>query len=264
MKSKKDKEFGQCIDEVRDSMITYDDSSQSYYLEEEGREKEEGGNENLVAEDKVFDIESLLMNAELYVVEQCGKEKIFIKDKFGNIKPRNIRCQKTYCPRCGGKDGYIHNRKMENISTNLGNTKIDFFRQLVFTVPQEFVERLKTKKMLNALVDLVKRIIEKEFGQLVRVKEKKKGPEKIYRLRKKVLASVELFGDGAIFHPHVNILIFEQNARNNHKTITPDKLCKIKQSYKNALEKMLQTKIKEAVVNYKYHAQTDYEKRQIK
>jgi hypothetical protein len=223
--------------------------SHSLYLERDREEEREGVEE----EYSIDPNEQGLIEYELLRLENCGKQKWAVTDREGNAKIITLYCEKPYCPRCGSKNGLLHRRKVDNILAKFDNLGHYFIRHFVFTLPENLTARFQSKTMLNKFIEIVKRIIEREYGILVKEKKTKNGFKKKYRLDQKVLASLELSGERGRFHPHVNVLIFEQTNKKKRKDITPEQLSGIKKSYKSALEKMLSEKIGVINVHYSFH-----------
>lgn len=228
------------------------DRSNTNYLDRDREKKREGVDKYL--EKYINDFEDSAISCELYKLEECGKHKIPVIDKNGNRRLITLYCQKPYCPRCGAKNGLLHKRNFKNVMRQLGNLENEFIRQFVFTLPHDLLSKFESKRMLNKFIELVKRIIEKEFGILTRERKTKRGIKRKYRLQKQVLCSIELFGEQQTYHPHVNVLIFETDNKRNKKDISPEQLIRIKRSYKNALEKLLSEKIGVVDVHYSYHS----------
>jgi hypothetical protein len=227
------------------------EASQEPYLDRDREKKREGVNQEVKDELIIDPNEQGLIDYELFRVENCGKDKMLV----GRNKERKIitiYCQKPYCPRCGKSNGLLHKRKYETVIARLGNLENKFLRIFVFTLPRHLTPKFKSREMLDKFTELVKRIIEKEFGVLTREKQTKKGIERIYRLRKRVVATLELIGDKGAYHPHINVLIVESNNQKNQKKISTEKLKGIKKSYKNALEKLLCEKLEVVDVHYSY------------
>jgi hypothetical protein len=233
------------------SFVDSSDQSNTHYLEGDREDKREGVEG--YSEDEIDPNEDGLIDYELYKVDNCGKYKMPVTDRNGKKQIITLYCEKPYCPRCGSKNGLLHNRKFNNIIAKLDNLENEFIRQFVFTLPNDLTSYFKSKRMLKKLIDIVKRVIEKEFGILKREKKTKRGIERKYRLQKKVIASIELSGEKGTFHPHVNILIFEKDINRNKKMVPSEQLLRIKKSYKNAVEKLLSIRIGVIDVHYSYH-----------
>ena len=181
-------------------------------------------------------------------IENCGY-KILVGNRV-----INTRCKKLACPRCGGQNHFIHRSRMNSVERRIEDMSINYSRQLVFTVPFDLrTEYFMTRDSLNRLFKIVKRNIEKYFGELVRVKDQKKG-KYIYRLDKRVFATMHLFGDNPTYHPHINVVIFEEDASWNTLFIREDMLKAIRKSYQKALSSLLKKRIDEVVVHYQYKA----------
>lgn len=120
-----------------------------------------------------------------------------------------------------------------------------------------------SREGLDGLINVVRRIIEKEFGTLVKEKEAKHGKKKFYNLNKPVAASLELVGNHWIdyrtdpdpqipYNPHINVLIFEDIKKGNSPRIDPKKLERLKRSYQRALQGLLRTRIDKVDIHYSY------------
>jgi hypothetical protein len=243
---------GENEDESKDCSL----SSVNHYLEREREDQREGVKQESQDEYCLSDAERGLIEYDLLRVKECGTKKFPVYNK--KTKKTTIitlYCEKPYCPRCGKKHGLLHKRKSANIIGRLGDLKNTFIREFIFTLPHHLTPDFESKNMLNRFFDIVKRLIEKEFGILVSDRKTKKGIKRKYRLQKKVLATLELSGDKGTFHPHVNVLIFEENNRKNKKDIPPEQLERIKKSYKNALEKLLREKLEVVNVHYSYRTE---------
>lgn len=129
---------------------------------------------------------------------------------------RRMKCSKWWCPTCGGTNGLLHKQRIEAIYNRLVPNNIAL-RQIVFTLPKELRQHFKNRKALDSLLNIVRRLIEREFGVRVSEKQTKKGREVKYRLNKGVIAYLHLFGGGYDFdpfkfNPHINIHIVERKS----------------------------------------------------
>jgi hypothetical protein len=73
-------------------------------------------------------------------------------------------------------------------------------------------------------------------------------------MKKKVLATLELFNSRGQYHPHINVLIFEDKQSGNAKRVSPEMLNRIKASYKRALSKISKRKVEVVDVYYRYYS----------
>jgi hypothetical protein len=191
---------------------------------------------------------------DLYKVFNCGQKKLPYRDKNNKVKLFTIRCQKQFCPRCGKKEGFLHNRRIDVVTRRLGHTEGQFYRYFVFTIPQEITSLFYSREMLNRFFEIVRRIIQREFGKLNRIKQKRNKRISKYDLKKKVLATLELFNSRGQYHPHINVLIFEDKQSGNAKRVSPEMLNRIKASYKRALSKISKRKVEVVDVYYRYYS----------
>jgi len=192
------------------------------------------------------------LDFELYSTNQCGQYKFPVRTRNNKYQLITMRCKKQYCPRCGGKNGYLHKVKIAHIEKKLSGIGISFIRYFVFTIPEYLRGRFLSKEMMNKLFGIVQRIIERELGVLIRERKTKKGVERKYHLQKRVLATLELFGDIKAFNPHVNVLIYEPVKSKCSLSLPEDLLKRIKNSYKRALAALLKERIETVDVHYEY------------
>lgn len=193
----------------------------------------------------------------LYRIKNC-RSKIVVKDRL-----ITSRCKKLVCPKCGGINHSIHKSRIKAVERRIEDKTFHYARQLVFTLPLELRrEHFMTREGLNRLFDIVRRNIDKYFGVLVKVKNKEKG-KNVYRLDKHVMATLHLFGEGHAYHPHINVMIFEETGSWHSLKINRDKLTAIKKSYQKALSSLLKKSINEVVVNYQYTSDQEAVKREI-
>ncbi|MBI4689498.1 MAG: hypothetical protein HY754_04405 [Nitrospirae bacterium] len=150
---------------------------------------------------------------------------------------RPVHCYKFYCPTCGGKHGELHKKRISDVLNRI-ILKGYFIRQFVFTVPESKRQPFQSRKGLNALIRIVKRIIDKEFGK-----------------EKLMVMYIHLFGDRdkSKYHPHINVHMFEKEGKQSWK-LSEEKLKKIRERYNRALTSYMKEKeILEVVnVNYSY------------
>jgi len=230
------------------------DEKKSAYLEGEGIEKQ--GEGVGVDEYDVIDYMDELYDGfiEFYLdeVKLCGSRQLRSRTKDGQIKMVRWCCRKIYCRKCGGTKGFLHRKRAQRVFRKLGDISNQFIRQFVFTIPKDLRQEFMSTNMLKRLLGIVKRLMKKEFGVLVKETRRKKSIKRKYRLTQKVLASIELFGKKLNFNPHVNVLIFEEKSPSSSMKITKGKLRRIKKSYKNALEHLLSRRIERVVIHYSY------------
>jgi hypothetical protein len=177
-------------------------------------------------------------------IKKCGS-KIVVGDRL-----ISRRCKKLGCPRCGGKNHFLHKTRIKAVKRRIAGMRIHRARQLVFTLPFELRrEYFMSRDALNRFFNIVRRIIEKYFGVFIRVKNQKKG-ECLYRLDEHVVATLHLFGRESTYHPHIHVLIFEKSGSWSSLRIDDEKLSAIKKSYRKALGSLLKKKIDIADVKY--------------
>lgn len=105
-----------------------------------------------------------------------------------------------------------------------------FFRQFVFTIPEEIRETFKSKRMLSRLMTAVKKLINKQIWKY------SDGSEYINGLAGKVfLETLHVFGEkgGYDFNPHINVLLVEQ--RENNLFLEKEYLIKMKRYWLQVL-----------------------------
>ena len=194
----------------------------------------------------------------LYRIKNCGTK---ILTGSGLI---STKCKKQACPKCGGINHSIHTSRIKAVEKRIEDKTFNYSRQLVFTLPLELRrEHFMTREGLNRLFDIVRRNIEKYFGVLVKVKNKEKG-KNVYRLDKHVMATLHLFGESHTYHPHINVMIFEETGSWDSLRIDSAKLTAIRKSYQKALSSLLKKSINQAVFNYQYTTDQEAVKREIR
>jgi len=167
------------------------------------------------------------------LVNVCGKSVVWLQGAVSeDFYVKKIDCRKSWCPVCGGKGGKIHNSRLHAI---LSRVNLNFYnlRQFVFTFPQELREILKNKKNLSLAAGFLKKIIEKEFGE---IELDKHGHINGYKLKKGVDVYFHLFGDEqpGVYKPHLNVHIFED--KKEKLRISPELLDRIKQAWLKKLK----------------------------
>ncbi len=176
---------------------------------------------------------------------------------------QQLKCYKWWCPTCGGWNGELHRHKYESVLRRITNDGY-FIRQLIFTVPENIRSRFMNRKMIDSLFALVERLIKGEFGEHIGDKLNSDGTvkEKKYRLNIPVVAYLHLDGDEKdTFNPHINIHIFEKE--DEHHKLSPDRLSRIRESYRKRLIHMLREDVPVVNIHYSYKLGTREMKRAI-
>lgn len=156
---------------------------------------------------------------------------------------KRLKCSKWWCPTCGGTNGIIHNQRIEAIYNRLVPKNITL-RQIVFTLPKELRQHFSDRKALNSLFNIVRRLIEREFGVRISDKQTKKGKEVTYHLDKGVIAYLHLFGGGNDFdpfkfNPHINVHIVERKsnlASSADLNLSDEQFSRLRRGYIRALK----------------------------
>lgn len=190
---------------------------------------------------------------EINKADYCGKTYAKFTDVATETKKayKQLRCFKWWCPTCGGYNGELHKHKNLSVLKRI-NVEDYFIRQFVFTVPDSLRDKFKSKEMINSLLSLVQRLIEREFGDYIGDKRNGKGrlKERQYQLNKPVVAYLHLDGEGMKFNPHVNVHIFEEHGQ-SYK-LPKEKLRRIAKSYRKALRQKLRETIEQVNCHYSY------------
>jgi hypothetical protein len=199
-----------------------------------------------------FPLEKKVSN-EISKADYCGKTYAKFTDVATETKTayKQLKCFKWWCPTCGGHNGAIHKQKYLSVLKRI-DVEDYFIRQFVFTLPDSLRNKFKSKKMINRLLSLVQRLIEREFGDYIGDKRSGKGrfKERKYRLTKPVAAYLHLDGEGLKFNPHVNVHIFEEHGQ-SYK-LSKQKLKRIAKSYRKALKHLLRETIEKVNCHYSY------------
>jgi len=188
---------------------------------------------------------------EISKADYCGKTYAKLTDVATETKTayQQLKCYKWWCPTCGGINGVIHNQKYLSVLRRI-NVEDYFIRQFVFTVPDTLRDRFKSKKMINQLLAVVQRLMEREFGDYIGDKvNKDRVKEKKYRLNKFAVAYLHLDGEGRNFNPHVNVHLIEHEG--SYK-LSAEKLNHIRESYKKALTHLLNVSIEQVNCHYSF------------
>ncbi len=197
---------------------------------------------------ELTDDEYHYMNIYFGQMDVCEESPFNITGRYLHYK-----CRKLMCHKCGGYNHSLHRKKYKLVKKRIDGLDIPYLRQIVFTIPEHLRKKhFLTKDGLNKLFGVVKRLIRREFGELVEERRTKNGIKKKYRLDKKVVAFLHLFGRTGSFNPHINVLIFENNLKGNSLKLSMEKIEGIKKSYHRALQASLNETLPELVVDYSY------------
>lgn len=150
------------------------------------------GEERDVDEEKGSTIEEEY-DLEFNRFHACGHTAVILGSDTFDDYFHPLDCRKAWCPVCGGKGGRVHKARKKAIRKRI-DIETNNLRYFVFTVPEEYRGKFKSRKGLNQLFKGVKGVVKKYLGE-------KKG----------AVASVHLYGDKdkAKFNPHINVLIPE-------------------------------------------------------
>jgi hypothetical protein len=134
----------------------------------------------------------------------CGKWSSAMQDMYSGARLYVAHnCYHWSCPKCGGKDGNISQRRKRTIKRNI-EIEIDdiekiFLRQFVLTVPMQIRDKFRSARMLSNLMKSAHKQINKYFD----------GYQIIY---------LHLFGDKSEeFNPHINVHIIEKKEAAKYK-----------------------------------------------
>jgi len=192
-----------------------------------------------------------VITKEIEKTEICGETLLTYRDKNGRERTFPKRCQKLYCKKCGGRDNYIHNKRLHRFRDKYGYQKTHNIQRYIFTIPHELIETIKDRDNLNKLLRQINRIISTIHGDNTGIRRRERKTENVFRLHKKTLVTVELLGNNGSFNPHINVLIFNED--NSNLTLPKDTLHDIKEKYKKALTRISGMKPDVVDVQYKFY-----------
>jgi hypothetical protein len=154
---------------------------------------------------------------EYGMVYACGHSAVMLGSDTFDDYYHPLDCRRAWCPVCGGKEGRVHQARKKAVRKRLDIVKNNL-RYFVFTVPNEYRNKFKSRKGLNQLFKGVKGIVKKYLGE-----------------NKGVAASIHLYGDKdkSKFNPHINVLIPE--LLSVKLKIQPEMLEEIKKSWLRSL-----------------------------
>lgn len=176
----------------------------------------------------------------------CGEyAKIGICEKCGRQYLKVIFCGKDWCENCRKM---THNRRIARWLPKA--MTMQSFGYFVFTIPEEMREFYQEKKYLSELRTYLRRRLKKIYPGI------------------RALTRFHWFGDKDLrkFHPHFNIMI------ENFEKLPKKELERIKQDYKEALERFTGVGIKKTVTNsktkidvyYHYYSQEGFKKQYLR
>lgn len=171
---------------------------------------------------------------------RCGRRAVLLQKRDeGKFFIKRVYCYRIDCPDCGGKGGRVHKRRARKMDRIM---KYKSLRQLVFTVPEKYWDRFRSRKGLNALRRIIRRVVEKHFP----------GKGKIYYLH--------LRGDkDGRFKPHWNVHVLEGSEV--YLKLSGGELREIKEQYKRGLEGFLRERVDVVDVNYSFVYATEVRKK---
>lgn len=211
--------------------------------------------EALTNEDKY-----LISLNEIKKTGSCGKSFMSMLGRESrDLHYGRVHCEKQYCSICGGKGGRVHKRRKnsvyKSVSQVLGVGSFDqmmvglkdlFVRQLVFTVPEKYRDQFQSRRGVEQLVQGAKKVVEEFFGAPVldnNGNPKKKSGQVVYSLAeagKQACSYLHVFSEEnpGVFHPHVNVHIFERKGVGENYKLTPEVLDAIRARWLRSLKYM--------------------------
>lgn len=227
-----------CVFEEHDrsqTVIEFPEKRSPYldsYTHTRGVDENDDGEEGIDPE-KVIDPWQLY-KSEINRKYACGSTAVILTTEDYDDYLHTIRCQKHFCPVCGGKGGYIHKRHKKSVRNRVNINNYNF-RCFVFTVPEEYRLMFKSRYGINQLFSATNRLIKKYFGK-----------------RKGAIATVHLYGDQdpSKYHPHINVLVPEKIGLT--LKIDRDQLLKVRESWARALRGMGCTGLDQVDIFYSF------------
>jgi len=156
----------------------------------------------------------------------CGKQYIKV-----------IFCGKDWCQNCRE---ITHNRRIARWLAKA--LTMESFGYFVFTIPLEMREFYKDKKKLSELRTYLRRRLKQIYPDI------------------KALCRWHWFGDDPYkYHPHLNVMV------DSFQELSREELERIKQDYKNALERFTGIKLDKKVdIHYQYYSVEGFKKKRRK
>jgi len=194
-------------------------------------------------------------NSDRYEREELNEDEADVENRyFMSMANCNYyyKCKRLLCSNCGGKGNIINKKRYAHVMTKISQFDYDFVRQFVFTVPKTMRGIFWSREGLNIFFKAVNSVMKKEFGEVSRTREAKKGTEKYYNLSRPVIAILHIFAKDDSFNPHVNVLMFENGSETNKPRLPQEQLARIKETYKRALIRSTGMKIEEVAFHYRY------------
>jgi len=145
--------------------------------------------------------------------------------KTGSIYYAPMKCDRFWCPRCGGRHGFMHERRKNAAYTRMNNGVLPRNRaerravaakwdvgQYVFTTPETGRERFMTREGANEIYGAAKRTIKR------------------FERDTNIMAALQVCSDDQPkkFYPHVHVLVFYGKGEHRRLKRTPEELASIK------------------------------------
>lgn len=173
------------------------------------------------------------LSSELSIIKRCRTAVASLYGmKTGSIYYAPMKCERFWCPECGGKHGFIHERRKNSAYTKMNHGCLPKNRaerrevvqgflvgQYVFTTPEVGREKFMTREGVSKIYDAVKRTV------------------KAFEPHTDILSGLHPCGDKHPdkFHPQVHVLTFSRKGEHHRLRITPERLAAIKDVYAQEL-----------------------------
>jgi len=178
---------------------------------------DETDDEMLPERDATYDVEYARMHQCRHTAAWMQGAKKICNETGTEIQNNYLKlldCRKHWCPHCGGKQGTIHKSRKKAVRNRVDLDKYNIL-QFIFTVPADQRQIFQNRRKLSGLMDSAKALISRFYGTPV-AWDRESGQEKKWSLDRGAISYLHLFGDpdrsgteSGVFHPHVNIQIFE-------------------------------------------------------
>jgi hypothetical protein len=147
----------------------------------------------------------------------CGFTSAILQTDDDEDYYHQLDCRKAWCPRCGGRGGKVHQARKRAIRDRIDITNCNL-RYFVFTVPERYRILFKHRAGINQLFRGVRGLIKRYFGS-----------------EAGAVAAVHLYGDKDVgkFNPHINVIMSETLEKK--LKITPEKLGRLRESWRRSL-----------------------------
>jgi hypothetical protein len=173
------------------------------------------------------------MKSELSIIKRCRTAVASLYGmKTGSIYYAPMKCDRFWCPECGGRHGFIHERRKNSAYTKMNHGRLPKNRaerrkavrgwlvgQGVFTVPADVPEKLMTREGVNEIFGAAKRTM------------------KHFEPDTNMVAGLQVCGDKhpENLHIHTHVLTFHPRGEHPRLRITPERLASVKDIYAQEL-----------------------------